>query len=91
MVMKSRRLMLPPAKETAECDSESLALFDRLARKKASGAMSLMGQSLPKWAIRATSAFPPIATNLRTWLVVGFVPKPDIAHTWFEVKKAAPN
>jgi hypothetical protein len=34
MVMKSRRLMLPPAMESAECDGESLALFDRLARKK---------------------------------------------------------
>ena len=34
MVMKSRRLMLPPAMGTAECDSQSLALFDRLARKK---------------------------------------------------------
>src|SRR5437016_6099080 len=27
-----------------------------------------MGQSLPKWVVRATSAFPPIATELQTSL-----------------------
>jgi len=35
MVMKSRRLMLPPAVETAECDGQSLVFFDRFAREKA--------------------------------------------------------
>ena len=28
--------------------------------------MSVLGQSLPKWAFRATSAFPPLATIERT-------------------------
>jgi hypothetical protein len=37
-----------------------------------------MGQSLPKWSVRTTSAFPPIATELRTSLEVGFVPKGDV-------------
>src|ERR1700722_3462528 len=37
-----------------------------------------MGQSLPKSGIRPMSAFPPTATELRTWLVVRFVPVDDI-------------
>ena len=32
--------------------------------------MTEKGQSLPKWDVRATSAFPPIATELRTSLHV---------------------
>jgi hypothetical protein len=40
--------------------------------------MSQMGQSLPKWAVSVTSAFPPIATELRTLLEVRFVPTSDI-------------
>jgi hypothetical protein len=36
--------------------------------------MSLVGQSLPKWAARRMSVFPPIATELRTSLEVRFVP-----------------
>jgi hypothetical protein len=36
--------------------------------------MSEVGQSLPKWAARRMSAFPPIATELRTSLEVRFVP-----------------
>ena len=41
--------------------------------------MSLMGQSLPKWAIHPMSGLLPIATNLRTSLVVRFVPTTDIS------------
>jgi hypothetical protein len=33
--------------------------------------MSQLGQSLPKRGVRATSAFPPIATELRTWREAG--------------------
>src|ERR1700722_16608561 len=33
-----------------------------------------LGHSLPKWGVRPTSAFPPIATELRTSLEVRFVP-----------------
>jgi hypothetical protein len=43
-----------------------------------SGLMSQLGQSLPKWAARRMSAFPPIATDLRTSLEVRFVPDSDI-------------
>jgi hypothetical protein len=64
MVMKSRRLMLPPAMETAECDSHSLALFDRLARKKPEAfatepggpACQLMSASPPKAIKRCLAA-----------------------------------
>jgi hypothetical protein len=42
--------------------------------------MSEMGQSLPKWAIRATSAFPPIATIERTSRHVSNLPNSDISH-----------
>jgi hypothetical protein len=41
--------------------------------------MSEMGQSLPKWAIRATSAFPPIATIERTSRRVSNVQKRKLA------------
>ena len=34
---------------------------------------------LPKWGVRATSAFPPVATELRTSLVVRFVPFSELA------------
>jgi len=40
--------------------------------------MSLMGQSLPNRTVRATSGLPPLATELRTSLVVRFVPKGDM-------------
>jgi hypothetical protein len=36
--------------------------------------MSQMGHSRPNWAIRLMSGLPPIATELRTWLEVRFVP-----------------
>jgi hypothetical protein len=39
--------------------------------------MSEMGHSRPKWAVRAMSGLPPVATELRTSMVVRFVPKPD--------------
>jgi hypothetical protein len=41
------------------------------------GQMSELGHSLPKSTVRVTSALPPIATELRTSLVVRFVPFPD--------------
>jgi hypothetical protein len=37
-----------------------------------------MGQLLPKWAFLAVSAFPPIATELRTSLEVRFVPQAEM-------------
>ena len=39
--------------------------------------MSAVGQSLPKWGVRTTSAFPPIATELRRSRIVSFVPSSD--------------
>jgi hypothetical protein len=38
-----------------------------------------IGQSLPKSATRATSGFPPLATELQTSLVVRFVPNSEVA------------
>jgi hypothetical protein len=35
---------------------------------------SASGQTLPKWAVNAMSGLPPIATELRTSLMVRFVP-----------------
>src|ERR1700694_2444844 len=39
--------------------------------------MSGLGQSLPKWALRATSAYPPTAAVQRTFRHFGFVPVRD--------------
>jgi hypothetical protein len=36
-------------------------------------------QSLPKWAVRTMSGLPPLATELRTSLVVRLVPNPEVA------------
>jgi hypothetical protein len=41
--------------------------------------ISEKGQSLPKWADRAMSGLPPLATELRTSLEVRFVARTDIA------------
>src|SRR6478735_11874106 len=41
--------------------------------------MSLAGHSRPNWAIRATSALPPIATKLRTSREVCSVPISEVA------------
>jgi len=43
------------------------------------GRTAVSGQSLPKLGVRATSAFPPIAIELRTLLEVRFVPTADAA------------
>jgi hypothetical protein len=51
--------------------------------------MSQVGQSLPKWIVRATSAFPPIATELRTSLEVRNVPTCDIERAGRPKEKAA--
>ena len=40
--------------------------------------MSQMGQSLPKWALHATSAYPPTAAVQRTFRHFGYVPNSDI-------------
>ncbi len=40
--------------------------------------MSQMGQSLPKWVVRATSAYPPRATEERTWRHVSKVPQAEV-------------
>jgi hypothetical protein len=41
--------------------------------------MSHLGQSLPKWAVRTMSGLPPLATELRTSLVVRLVPTHEVA------------
>jgi hypothetical protein len=41
--------------------------------------MSLMGQLLPKWGVRATSALPLLPTIERTLREVRFVPLPEAA------------
>ena len=40
--------------------------------------MSALGQSLPKWGVGVTSAFPPLATERRTSQEVRFVPETDM-------------
>ena len=40
--------------------------------------MSHLGHSRPKWAVRAMSGSPPIATELRTSLEVRFVPRAEV-------------
>src|SRR4051812_48479067 len=41
--------------------------------------LAALGQSLPKWAVRAMSVLPPIATELRTSLEVRLVPTAEVA------------
>jgi len=72
----------PSRQSTATPNSVSLSLMGSLA-VAARGSLEIrlkseLGQSLPKWGVRATSAFPPVATELRTSQVVRFVPKGDI-------------
>jgi hypothetical protein len=43
------------------------------------GRMSGPGQKLPKWGVRPDVRFSPIATNLRTSLMVRFVPNSQMA------------
>src|ERR1700733_2637273 len=38
-----------------------------------------VGQSLPNWVVRAMSGLRPLATELRTLMVVRFVPNSDIS------------
>jgi len=40
--------------------------------------MSARGQTLPKWAVRTMSGLPPLATELRTSLVVRLVPDSEM-------------
>jgi hypothetical protein len=44
--------------------------------------MTALGPSRPKWAVRAMSGLPPVATELRTSMAVRFVPTSDIDHGW---------
>jgi hypothetical protein len=46
----------------------------------ASALRTALGQEPPNLAVRDMSAFPPIATELRTSLVVRFGPRGDIPH-----------
>jgi hypothetical protein len=48
------------------------------ARRLISPGMSHVGQSLPKWGVRPTSAFPPLPTRRRTSVEVRLVPISDI-------------
>ena len=48
--------------------------------------MSHMGQSLPKWAVRAMSGLPPLATELRTSPEVRFVPEAGILLLTFDAE-----
>src|SRR5258708_18659072 len=50
-----------------------------IAKAALDGATSLMGQSLPKWNVRVTSAFPLIATEERTSRDVSNVPTAELA------------
>jgi hypothetical protein len=43
--------------------------------------MTAWGQSLPKWTVRVTSAFPPIATIEQTSRHVSNVTSEDLPHT----------
>jgi hypothetical protein len=47
------------------------------------------GQSRPNEAVRATSAFPPIATELRTFEIGSFVPTAEVtlASAWSDRKR----
>ncbi len=51
--------------------------------------MSHVGQSLPIWVAHATSAFPPIATELRTLREARKVPTCDIERADRSKEKAA--
>ena len=53
--------------------------------------MSESGQSPPNWAARAMSGFPPLATELRTSLVVRFVPEADIIKSGNRPRNDAPT
>ena len=55
----------------------------RHIRPKLVAAMSVGGHSRPNWPVGAMSAIPPIATELRTSLVVRFVPKAEDRPTPF--------
>ncbi len=57
---------------------EARAALPRYACPNAKAAMSVPGQSLQKRDARATSAFPLIATTLRTSLHFAFVPDSDV-------------
>ena len=38
-----------------------------------------VGHSRPRWSVRAMSGLPPLATELRTSLVVRFAPRTDVS------------
>src|SRR6266404_9249031 len=45
---------------------------------KSDTAMTALGHLRPNWTVRATSAFLPLATELRTLLEVRFVPRTEV-------------
>jgi hypothetical protein len=47
--------------------------------------MSESGQSLPNWAVRAMSGLSPLATELRTSLVVRFVPLAEVREVYISL------
>ena len=55
----------------------ALAVFRLMAGPMPSGLMSQLGQTRKSALATAMSAFPPIATKLRTSRAVRFVPFPD--------------
>src|ERR1700730_11462126 len=70
-----------PASEKFVCDRDVQAhqarSSPRANQKAGLLTMSPIGPSLPKRGVRATSVFPPIATELRTWREVRKVPQGD--------------
>jgi hypothetical protein len=75
----NRAWLLPPSYGTDACTVSSTCrvLGTEQRPQKKSFARSAVGQSLPKCDVRITSAFPPIATEWRTFRVGSFGPKSD--------------
>ena len=53
-------------------------MIPRGLRRVETRSESEMGQTLPKWVVRAMSGLPLLATELRTSIVVRFVPRTDM-------------
>jgi len=53
--------------------------------------MSGSGQSLPNWAVGTMSGLPPLATELRTSLMVRFVPISEVAQLMWGQKRSRPK
>ena len=71
------------ARSTCSNQRPNTLMQDRISQRRPKplaphGRTIHLGQSRPNWAVLAMSGLRPIATNLRTWLVVRFVPNPDV-------------